>query len=91
MGQSRIKIIFNNERNNNLTPELLIKSVWVSTSLAFILTLPALGIFLTVFESGASLAVATITGFGLHFVLLAFSGRISTILSAIVNHDHAGR
>jgi hypothetical protein len=32
------------------------------------------------------LAVATITGFGLHFVLLAFSGRISSVLSAIVGH-----
>jgi hypothetical protein len=30
--------------------------------------------------------VATITGFGLHFVLLALSGRISSILSAIVDH-----
>jgi hypothetical protein len=86
MGQSRIKIIFNNKRNNNITPEFLIKSVWVSTSLAFILTLPPLGIFLAVFQNGASLAMATITGFGLHFVLLALSGRISSILSAILNH-----
>jgi len=91
MGQSRIKLIFNNKRDNNISPELLIKSVWVSTSLAFILTLPPLGIFLTVFQSGAGIAVATITGFGLHFVLLAFSGRISSILSALVDHGDTSR
>jgi hypothetical protein len=91
MGQSRIKIIFNNKRENNITSELLIKSVWVSTSLALILTLPPLGIFLTVFQNGASLAVAAITGFGLHFVLLAFSGRISSIMSAIVDHGDASQ
>jgi hypothetical protein len=91
MGRSRIKLIFNNKSDNNITPELLIKSVWVSTSLAFILTLPPLGTFLTVLQSGAGIAVATITGFGLHFVLLSFSGRISSVLSALVDHGDTSR
>ena len=53
------------------------KTIWKSTILAMIFTIPALGIFLGVYYVTGNLVLGAILGFGIHFVILAFSGRIS--------------
>ena len=58
--------------------------VWVSTFLALIFTVPALGVFLAVHHYSGNLAAAAVAGFGLHFVALAFSGRLSEFLTRLV-------
>ena len=70
----------NTNRKNWLTYDVLVNTLWVSTTLALILTLPSIGIFLYVFlETGDWLSVALLA-FGIHFVVLAFSEKISRFL-----------
>lgn len=64
-----------------ITTEVLVNTVWVSTFLALILTMPALGMFLAVFFTTGNLAIGAVVGFGLHFATLAFSDRISKVLT----------
>jgi hypothetical protein len=41
------RLVFNSRRiNNERTPDDMLKSIWVSTALALVLSLPSLGIFL---------------------------------------------
>ena len=56
-----------------------------STILAMILTLPSLGIFLGIYFGTGNLLVGAVVGFGIHFVTLAFVGRISTWLVRILS------
>jgi hypothetical protein len=44
------------------------------------MTLPPLGIFLAFYYNGGNILVGAVIGFGLHFVLLALSERISNAL-----------
>lgn len=55
-----------------------------STILALIFTLPALGVFLGIYYSTGNLLVGAVVGFGLHFVALAFSGRISKFVMKVI-------
>jgi hypothetical protein len=48
-----------------------------------ILTLPSLGIFLGFYYNAGNLVLGAVIGFGMHFVLLAFSERISNALSRL--------
>lgn len=57
--------------------KILNKTIKISTVLAMIFALPALGIFLGIYYFTGNLIVGAILGFGMHFVTLAFSGRIS--------------
>lgn len=68
-----------------LSPETVVNTIWVSTFLAMILALPPLGVFLGIYHSTGNLAVGALLGFGLHFVTLAFSGRISSSLTSIIS------
>jgi hypothetical protein len=68
---------------NNLTPDFMVKSAWVSTAMALILALPPLGVFLTIFQSTGNLFVGISVGFGLHFLLIALSTKISSTLSTL--------
>ena len=72
-----------NKKKSNITPEILVRTIWVSSFLAMIFTLPALGIFLGIYFGTGNLLVGAILGFGVHFVTLAFSGRISNWLVKI--------
>ena len=72
-----------NKKKNNITPEILVRTIWVSSFLAMIFTLPALGIFLGIYFGTGNLLVGAVLGFGVHFVTLAFSGRISNWLVKI--------
>jgi len=56
-----------------------------STILAMILTLPSLGIFLGIYFGTGNLLVGAVVGFGIHFVTLAFVGRISSWLVRILS------
>ena len=58
---------------------------WVSTALAVILTLPALGVFIAVSQNSGNILIGSVIGFGLHFLLLSASGRISSALSSILD------
>ena len=61
----------------------MVKSAWVSTAVALILTLPALGLFIGLFQLTDNLLVAVPVGFGLHFLLIGLSGKISSALSTL--------
>ena len=70
----------NSSKKNFLTYDVLVNTLWVSTILALILTLPSVGIFLYVFLETSSWLTGTLLAFGIHFVILAFSERISNFL-----------
>ena len=58
---------------------------WVSISMALIFALPALGIFLGIYYGTGNLILGAGLGFGVHIVILVFSGRISKYLDKIMN------
>lgn len=75
---------FQSQRIDQLPPDILIKGTWVSTAMALILTLPALGLFIGLFQvAELNVGVSAGTGFGTHFVLLAFARRISKAISSL--------
>jgi putative Mn2+ efflux pump MntP len=73
------------KKKQDITTETLVNTVWVSTFLALVLTIPALVVFLGIYFTTANLLVGAIVGFGLHFVALAFSDRISKKLTEILS------
>ncbi len=58
---------------------------WVSISLALIFALPSLAVFLGIYYGTGNLIIGAVLGFGVHFILFAFSGRISKYLNKIMN------
>ncbi len=58
---------------------------WVSISMALIFALPSLGVFLGIYYGTGNLIIGAVLGFGVHFVTLIFSGRISKYLDKIMN------
>ena len=83
MRSQQSKLVFSSSRPENVSPDVLIKSFWVSSALALIMTLPPIGIFLAFNYNGDNILVGAIVGFGLHFVFLALSERISNALSRL--------
>jgi len=73
------------KKKNNISLEVLIRLIWVSSFLAMILTLPSLGLFLGIYYFTGELIIGAIIGFGVHFVTLAFSNRISKFLTKIMS------
>lgn len=73
------------KKKSEITTDVLVNTVWVSTFLAMILTLPALGVFLGIYLTTSNLLIGAVVGFGLHFVALAFSDRISRFLTGILS------
>ena len=78
-------IRFVRQRYDAITPDVIVKSFWVSTSLALILTIPPLTIFMTIFHNGGNLLLGAVIGFGIHFVLFALSGRISSFMTSLLD------
>ncbi len=64
---------------------VVVNMIWISTFLAMIFTLPALGIFLGIYYGTGNLVLGAVLGFGAHVVALVFSGRISKFLIKIMN------
>ncbi len=71
-------------RKKELTGEAIVNTIWVSSFLAIILTVPPLAIFLSIYFGTGNLIVGAVLGFGIHFVTLAFSERISKFLLKIM-------
>jgi hypothetical protein len=61
----------------------MVKSAWVSTALALILSLPSVGLFMGILQATGNLILGVTVGFVLHFVLLSLSSKISTALSKL--------
>ena len=73
------------KKKNNVSFDVLIRLIWVSSFLAMILTLPSLGLFLGIYYFTGELIIGAIIGFGVHFVTLAFSSKISKFLTRLMS------
>lgn len=73
------------KKNNKISPDILVKTVWVSTFLAAIFVLPSLGIFLGIYYSTGDLLIGAVVGFAIHFVTLAFATKISRFLTDLMS------
>ncbi|EIJ66201.1 hypothetical protein BD31_I0386 [Candidatus Nitrosopumilus salaria BD31] len=73
------------KKKTQVSTEVLIRFIWVSSFLAMIFALPPLGIFLGIYLLTGELILGAIIGFGVHFVILAFSGRISKIITQFMS------
>ena len=72
-------------KKQDLTVDVLVNTVWVSTFLALMLTVPSLVIFIGIYFSTGNLLLAAVSGFGLHFVGLTYSEKISNGLLRLVS------
>jgi len=72
-------------KKKKVPTEVIVNTIWISTFLAMIFTIPALGIFLGIFYGTGNLILGALLGFSVHFVALAFSGKISRFLVKIMN------
>ena len=72
-------------KNPNDKPVSFSTIMWKSSILAVIFAVPALVIFLGIYYTTGDLLIGAIVGFGIHFVTLAFSGRISKWVTKIQN------
>jgi hypothetical protein len=77
------RIVFTYNSNKDLSPDDLIKSLWLSTAMALVLVLPPLTIFVGIIHSTEDILIASFIGFGVHFVILAFSVRVCSQLERI--------
>ena len=77
-------LTFPRRKATNMTSDAFAKSIWVSSGLALIFALPPLVIFLGIYLHTTNLIAGVIVGFGIHFVLLGLSPRISERLSTFL-------
>jgi hypothetical protein len=73
------------KKKTEISTEVLVKFIWVSSFLAMIFAIPPLALFLGIYYLTGELIIGAIIGFGLHFVILAFSGRISKKITKIMS------
>ena len=73
------------KKKTEISTELLIKFIWVSSFLAMIFTLPPLAVFLGIYYLTGELFIGAVIGFGLHFVILVFSGKISKAITKLMS------
>ena len=73
------------KKKTKTSTEIVTKTIWVSTFLAMILSLPPLGLFLGIYFLIGNLIIGAIVGFGVHFVILVFSSKISKFLINIMS------
>jgi len=72
-------------KKKKIPTKVIINTIWISTFLAMIFTLPSLGIFLGIYYGTGNLILGAVLGFGVHVVALIFSDRISKFLIKIMN------
>lgn len=72
-------------KKQELAVETIVNAVWISTFLALILTVPSLVIFMGIYFSTGNILLGVVVGFGLHFVGLAYSGKVSKGLLHIMS------
>ena len=73
------------KKKTDISTETVINTIWVSTFMGMIFALPPLGIFLGVYYGTENLIIGAVLGFGIHFVTLAFAGRISKFLVRVMS------
>jgi len=73
------------KKKTEISTEVLVKFIWVSSFLAMIFALPALAVFLGIYFLTGELIIGAVIGFGLHFVIMAFSGKISKVITKLVS------
>ncbi len=73
------------KKRTKTSTEIVTKTIWISTFLAMILSLPPLGLFLGIYFLTGNLIIGAIVGFGVHFVTLVFSSKISKFLINIMS------
>jgi lipopolysaccharide export LptBFGC system permease protein LptF len=73
------------KKKTEISTELLVKFIWVSSFLAMIFAIPPLAVFLGIYFLTGELLIGIIIGFGLHFVILAFSGKISKVITKLMS------
>ena len=61
-------------KKTEINPEILIKTIWISTMMAMIFALPSLGLFLGIYFGTGNLIIGAVTGFGVHFIILLLDG-----------------
>lgn len=69
----------------DVTSEVFAKSIWVSSCLAIIFTLPPLALLIGIYWNTGNLLAGAIVGFTVHFAILAISPKISVILSSLMD------
>ncbi len=72
-------------KKKKVPTKVIINTIWISTFLAMIFTLPALAIFLGIYYGTGNLVLGAVLGFGVHVVALVFSDKISKFLIKIMN------
>jgi len=60
-------------KKQELTVDILVNTVWVSTFLALMLTVPSIVIFMGIYFATGNLLLGVVSGFGLHFEGLVYS------------------
>ena len=73
------------KKKTEISTEVLVKFIWISSFLAMIFAIPPLALFLGIYYLTGELIIGAIIGFGLHFVILAFSGKISKKITKIMS------
>ena len=73
------------KKKTKISTEIVTKTIWISTFLAMILSLPPLGLFLGIYFGTGNLIIGAIVGFGVHFIILVFSSKISKFLINIMS------
>jgi hypothetical protein len=72
-------------KNKEISTEIVVKTIWISTFLAMILSLPPLGLFIGIYFVTGNLIISALLGFGVHFTTLVFSSKISKFLTNIIS------
>ncbi|WP_048110118.1 hypothetical protein [Nitrosarchaeum koreense] len=73
------------KKKTEITTEVVTNTIWVSTFLAMILSLPPLGLFLGIYFLTGNIIMGAILGFGTHFIILVFSTKISKLLTKVMS------
>ena len=73
------------KKKTEISIEIVTNTIWISTFLAMILSLPPLGLFFGIYFLTGNLIIGSIVGFGVHFVILVFSSKISIFLTNIMS------
>ena len=73
------------KKKTEVSTEILVRFIWVSSFLAMIFAIPPLALFLGIYFLTGELIIGAIIGFGVHFVILAFSGKISKKITKIMS------
>jgi hypothetical protein len=73
------------KKKTEISVEIMTNTIWISTFLAIILSLPPLGLFIGIYFLTGNLIIGAFVGFGIHFITLVFSSKISKFLTNIMS------